>query len=235
MIGHLLAVALFVVSTLAGSGASGIRDGDATSAEFMKPIDIATDPQGNIYVADAAAQRIRVVSPSGDVTTLAGSGSLKYGDMWVDGGYQDGPALQAQFNRPSAVAVGPDGGVYVADALNHCIRLIKDGMVSTYAGSPKDTSGADGPLARASFRKPRALAFDAAGDLYVADLELGIRRIHDGTVTTLTTPVPMDKSYLSIAFAGSGNNETMFVGTSKELVAFDPDLHVRWEQSVAAN
>jgi hypothetical protein len=230
---HFLLAVGFLVSTLAGSGAPGVRDGDATSAEFMKPIDVATDAQGDIYVADAAAQRIREVSPSGYVTTLAGSGSPMYDDMWVDGGYQNGPASQARFNRPSAVAVGPDGGVYVADSLNHCVRLIKDGIVSTYAGAPDNTSADDGPLATASFRKPRALAFNAAGDLYVADIELGIRRIHDGTVTTLKLPVPMDKSFLSIAFSGSGKGETMFVGTSKQLVAFDRDLRVRWQQAVA--
>ena len=224
----------YTVTTIAGSGLSGVRDGDAASAQFMKPIGITAGANGDLYVADAAAQRIRLISPAGDVRTLAGSGAPQYNGMWVDGGYKDGAALQARFNRPSGVAVSPDGSVYVADTLNHCIRLIKDGIVSTYAGSPSDISAADGPIAKATFVRPRALAFDANGDLFVADFPIGIRKISDGIVSTLTLPPnSVDKSFLSIAFSGPANDETMYVGTAVDTVAFDRNLKVVSQQPVS--
>jgi len=224
----------FTVTTIAGSGLSGVRDGDAATAQFMKPIGITADAHGNLYVADAAAQRIRLISPAGDVRTLAGSGAPQYNDMWVSGGYKDGGALQARFNRPSGVAVSPDGSVYVADTLNHCIRLIKNGIVSTFSGTPDDISAADGPIAKATFVRPRALAFDASGDLFVADFPIGIRKISDGIVSTLTLPPnSADKSFLSIAFSGPANDETMYVGTAVEIVAFDRDLKAVSRQPVS--
>jgi hypothetical protein len=224
----------FTVSTIAGSGLSGVRDGDASSAQFMKPVGIAADAMNDVYVADAAAQRIRFISATGDVRTLAGSGDPQYDNTWVIGGFKDGPALQARFNRPSGVAVAPDGSVYVADTLNHCIRVIKDGNVTTYSGSPGNTAGGDGPIAQASYVRPRALAFDAKGDLFVADISIGIRKISGGMVTTLPLPPTVaDKNFLSIAFSGAANDETMFVSTANEIVAFDRNLKVIREQSVS--
>ncbi len=222
-----------MVSTIAGSGLSGVRDGDASLAEFIKPVGIAADAMGNVYVADAAAQRIRLILTNGDVRTLAGSGVPQFHDTWVIGGFKDGPSSQSRFNRPSGVAVGPDGSVYVADTLNHCIRVIKGGIVSTYAGSPKNTAGDDGPIATASFVRPRAIAFDAKGDLYVADQPVGIRRIAGGVVATLPLPPGVEKSFLSISFSGPSNDETMFVGTANEIVAFDRGLKIISRQPVA--
>jgi hypothetical protein len=224
----------YTVSTIAGAGTSGTRDGDARTAQFMKPIGIAVDAHDNIFVADAAAQRIREISPSGDVRTIGGSGAPEFNSMWVSGGYKDGPALQARFNRPSGVAVGPDNTVYVADTLNHCIRSIKNGMVSTYAGAPNDTAGADGVLAKASFIRPRALAFNAAGDLFVADDPIGVRKISAGMVTTMALPIQGDKRMLSIAFSGS-MNENMIVGTAGELIVFDGAGNVVLRRTVTPN
>ena len=224
----------YTVTTIAGSGLSGVRDGDARSAQFMKPVGIAADASGNLYVADAAAQRIRIVSPAGEVRTLAGSGEPQFNDMWVSGGFKDGPALQSRFNRPSGIAVSPDGSVYVADTLNHCIRLIRGGIVSTYAGSPGLPSADDGPIATATFVRPRALAFDASGDLFVADYPIGIRKISEGIVSTLTLPLEgADKSVLSIAFSGPTNDQTMYVGTAAEIIAFDRDRKVVSRQPVS--
>jgi DNA-binding beta-propeller fold protein YncE/lysophospholipase L1-like esterase len=157
------------VTTLAGSGASGFRDGSRLQAEFMLPAALAMDRQGNLYVADAAAQRIRVVGVDGHVRTLAGSGQPILHGLWVEPGLRDGPGAQARFNVPCGIAVGPDGLVYVADTYNSRIRRIaRDGTVSTFA----------------VLRLPVGLAFDHAGNLYVADRELGVQRIApDGTVT----------------------------------------------------
>jgi hypothetical protein len=225
MVIHFVFLALsYVVTTVAGSGSEGIADGPARTATFMKPVGIATDAAGNIYVADAAAQRIRIIERDGVVSTLAGSGFPAYNGMWVDGGYRDGPAASARFNRPSGVAVDARG-VFVADTLNHCIRLIHDGLVTTYAGSPTNVSAVDGPIASAGFIRPRALAFDAGGDLYVLDNALGLRRIHDGVVTTIPVPgVTAASEFLSLAFIGSRNAQRLVIGTGRELLIFDRDM-----------
>jgi len=103
------------VTTLAGSGEPGYRDGPAPAAEFDVPIGIAVDGEGNIYVVDCGAHRIRRISPDGVVTTIAGSGVA---------GYADGPAAEAEFWYPTDIAVGRDGQLYVADWKNHRIRVI---------------------------------------------------------------------------------------------------------------
>ena len=123
-------------------------------------------------MADAAAQRIRVIE-NGMVRTLAGSGVAIDHGQWVQGGYRDGPGAQAQFSSPTGIAVGPDGMIYVADTYNGRIRRVApDGTVSTFA----------------TLGLPSALAFDRAGNLYVADRRLGLRRIsRDGTVSVLPT------------------------------------------------
>src|SRR5947209_7900778 len=151
----------------------------------MMPSALALGPSGALYIADQSAQRIRKLD-HGTVTTVAGSGAPVATGLAVDGGYRDGPAAQAQFSEPSGIAVGPDGSLYVADMMNHCIRRVRDGVVSTFAGAPTRAGTADGPLAGASFKFPRALAFDGDGNLYVADLRVGVRMIApDGTVSTL--------------------------------------------------
>lgn len=231
---HLLfAVTHYVVTTLAGQGTSGVRDGSAATAQFMKPMGIAIDAEGNVIVADAAAQRIRMISPSGYVSTIAGSGSPAYDGFWVPGSYRDGPAATAQFNRPTSVAVGADGAIYVADSLNHCIRVIRKGMVSTYAGAADGPGREDGPIANAAFHFPRLLRFDANGDLYVVDYSGSIRRIHNSVVSSLSLERLYAKDALSIAFSGPATNQTMYVGTPTALSAFDTNLHLLWTKSIA--
>ena len=219
---HALLFAIsYVVTTLAGSGAGGVADGAANVATFMKPVGVASDRDGNVYVADAAAQRIRVIGRDGTVRTLAGSGLPQYNGMWVEGGYRDGPAATAQFNRPSGVAVN-SRGVFVADTLNHCVRLIHDGIVSTYAGGPKNFTMADGPVGEASFIRPRAIGFDASGDLYVLDIATGLRRIHNDVVTTIPlTGVTEKNSFYSFAFFGPAKAQKLAVGTTNEILIYD--------------
>jgi hypothetical protein len=198
------------VTTVAGDGRAGLRDGPAREAEFMMPSALAVDAGGALYIADQSAQRIRKLE-HGSVTTVAGSGGPISTGLSVDGGYRDGPALQARFSEPSGIAVGPDGSLYVADMMNHCVRRIRNGAVSTFAGAPDRAGSADGPLASASFKFPRALAFDGDGNLYVADLRVGVRMIApDGTVSTLKLNPAGANTYFGVTAWGSGASRVVY-------------------------
>jgi hypothetical protein len=194
-----------IVTTIAGNGLPGARDGAGANAEFYAPSALAAARDGTLFVADSFGQRIRTVRPDGRVTTLAGGGAPDRSGLAVAGAYADGPAASARFNRPSGIALGPDGAVYVADTLNHCVRRIERGKVTTYAGTPSSSTHADGPRALARFAFPQALTFDGDGNLYVADFGVGIREIaRDGTVSTLATPdAPLIYSGLSAIGRGA--------------------------------
>lgn len=103
------------VYTFAGSGIEGFLDGYDISAKFNAPRGIACDSGGNLIVADANNNRIRLISPEGAVSTLAGTGA----EGFVDGGFGE-----AAFHGPAALAIGPSGALYVADSLNHAIRKV---------------------------------------------------------------------------------------------------------------
>jgi hypothetical protein len=148
------------VSTFAGSGIFGYADGNGTAASFTGPSGVAVDGTGNVYVADTGNQKIRMITSTGDVTTLAGSG--------IYGG-ANGNGTAASFRSPSGVAVDGTGNVYVADTNNHLIRKIApNGDVTTFAG--RGSSGyADGNGTAAIFHTPYGVAVDGAGNVYVAD------------------------------------------------------------------
>ena len=167
-----------VVSTIAGAGVPGFRDGESASAAFSDPFAVAVAPDGAaIYVADAGENnRIRRITPRG-VTTLAGR--LE--------GFRDGLSHDAAFHTPSGLAVGRDGALYVADTGNHAIRRIDpDGRVTTIAGSGRP-GYRDGPAAGALFDAPLGLALGPDGAIFVADTYNDrIRRIGtDGIVSTV--------------------------------------------------
>ena len=118
-----------VVTTVAGSaGVSGSADGTGAAASFNTPSSVATDSNGNVYVADTFNHTIRKITPAGVVTTLAGSAGVS--------GNADGTGAAARFNNPYSVATDSSGNVYAADANNHTIRKITPaGVVTTLAGS----------------------------------------------------------------------------------------------------
>ena len=163
-----------VVNTWVGSS-QGHADGLLNAAKFNQPTGMAFDSEGNAYVADAANNRIRKISPEGEVTTYAGG----------EKGGLDGPALEAKFNAPWDVDIDAAGNVYVADSENHRIRKISpEGVVFTLAGS--DQGKLDGVGMDAKFNTPRGIAVTPDGIVYVADSNnKQIRKIdHDGMVTS---------------------------------------------------
>jgi streptogramin lyase len=194
------------VSTLAG-GAEGFADGAGTAAAFNTPSAIARDLDGNLYVADTGNHAIRRITPQGVVTTVAGTG---------EAGYRDGPGAQAQFNGPIGVAVDGRGRILVADTYNDRIRVIgRDGQVGTLAGG--DAPGfLDGTGTQARFDTPTAVAVDATGIVWVADLRNdAIRRIEpQGGVSTLplqpdTATMAGPRRPLSLALTHDGH---LYVG-----------------------
>jgi hypothetical protein len=169
-----------IFSIMAGNGLEGIVDGQGLAAKFVAPTGIAMDQKGNLYVNDT--HRVRKISTSAEVTTLAGSGT---------DGNVDGKGAAAQFGSLEGIAVDGEGNVYVSDTKFLNIRKITpDGVVTTLAGN--GTPGfTDGAGATAQFNRPRGLAVDPAGNVFVTDENsllplFEIRVINKlGAVTTL--------------------------------------------------
>lgn len=146
--------------------------------QLTAPYSVAVDAAGNVFVADTSNHRVRKLTPTGQLTTLAGDGTP---------GFADGPGATARFTNPQGVAVDTAGNLYVADAGNHRIRKISAaGVVSTLAGEGSPAFS-DGPGATARFSTPVGVAVDGAGNLYVADRDNHRVRVVDplGVVTTL--------------------------------------------------
>ena len=149
------------MTTFAGSGVAGGADGDQLAAQFDCPSDIVFSLDGTQgYIVERGGHRIRSIVPStGVVTTLSGS----------SGGFADGPLSAARFNGPTSAALHPRGAVYIADSLNHRVRVLNSGAVSTLAGNGT-VGGADGSAATATFNLPFGLYLDAAAEvLYVSE------------------------------------------------------------------
>ncbi|OGS77097.1 MAG: hypothetical protein A3G95_03270 [Flavobacteria bacterium RIFCSPLOWO2_12_FULL_31_7] len=182
-----------MVSTLAGSpGSSGNTNGTGSAARFNLPNDLVTDATGNIYVADRVNHLIRKITPTGDVTTFAGSGVA---------GNTDGTGTAASFNNPNGIAIDATGNLYIADLSNHRIRKINSaGEVTTLAGSTSGYLDGTGTSARFSF--PQSLVVDNLGDIYVADRDnLRISKVTSiGVVTTFVG----NGSYANVDGTGTG-------------------------------
>ncbi|WP_432377399.1 hypothetical protein [Duganella sp. P38] len=147
-----------VVSTLAGDGLPGDRDGKGASAQFNGPVGVAVDGAGVVYVTDTYNDRIRRIAADGTVTTIAGGKRA---------GLADGPAAQALFDTPTGIAVNASGELFIADTANHAVRkLATDGTVSTVAAASDDER--DSPL-----RSPVGLALTRDGFIYIASTAHG--------------------------------------------------------------
>jgi DNA-binding beta-propeller fold protein YncE len=179
-----------MIRTIAGSGMRGFAGdgGPALEAQFNLPVGqrghpaahIARGPAGDIYLADTDNNRIRRIDPAGIVTTVAGTGLAGAEN-------EEGPAIAAQLEKPVDVALAPDGALYVADTENNCVRVVRDGRISTVAGTctrvcpadlnhpcrcPSTDAGCIGdgrPAREARLKRPTGIALDAEGNLYIAD------------------------------------------------------------------
>jgi sugar lactone lactonase YvrE len=174
-----------IVTTLAGfAGSSGSADGTGSSARFFLPRGVSADSSGNAYVADSANHTIRKITPDGTATTVAG--------MAGSPGSSNGTASAARFNNPGAVAIDIAGNIYVADSLNHTLRLIptSSGDVRTIAGMARLSGSADGTDSAARFNDPEGVATDSV-NIYIADTgNHTIRKITIARVVTTLAGMP---------------------------------------------
>jgi len=158
---------------------NGSADGAGSSARFNHPEGIATDTAGDLFVAEPASATIRMVTPQGVVTTLAGSRGAT--------GYTDGNGSAARFNGPSRLTADTNGNLYLTDTGNSAVRTVtRSGSVATLAGNGScGSADGRGPLAR--FCNPKGIALDGSGNLWVADTgNHTVRRIDPaGNVSTV--------------------------------------------------
>ena len=150
------------ITILAGtSGQSGSEDGQGTSAKFNSPSGVASDSQGNIYVADTDNHLIRKIDPTGNVETIAGTSGQS--------GSDDGQGTSATFYGPVGLTIDSKGNLYVGDQRNNLIRKIDSSAnVTTIAGTGNEGSD-DGIGLSSSFNSPKAIVIDDLQNIYVSD------------------------------------------------------------------
>ncbi|HVF90956.1 MAG TPA: NHL repeat-containing protein [Blastocatellia bacterium] len=170
------------VSTIAGSGASGYKDGPALEAEFDGPIGVAVDASGNIFVADAYNDRIRKITREGAVSTVAG-GVLTVADNVIPQLFAEPPSNETTLDTPCGIAADGQGNVYVADTGNDQVLKI-DARGVVVKMWPRLEGFVAGGGSAASFDKPVSLALTHDGFLFVVSEGGQIHRISpDGEIS----------------------------------------------------
>jgi uncharacterized protein (TIGR03437 family) len=156
----------YTIQTLAGNGSAGYAgdNGDPSAAQLNSPNAVALDSKGNLYIADTVNQRIRMISGR-MITTIAGTGTIGYtGDKAA--------ATAATFDLPGGLALDSAGNLYIVDTANNVIRKISGSTITTVAGIQGQGPAYGGDLGAATvanLNAPTAIAFDAAGNYYIAD------------------------------------------------------------------
>jgi len=217
-----------IITTIAGNNIEGDAGdgGPATAAELNIPVGIARDHHGNLFVSEFFGNAIRKITPTGVISTIAGSGVAGYSG---DGG----PATAATLDNPEGLAIDKYDNVYVADNGNNVVRKIDtNGIITTYAGNGTGAgaifviiggyTGDGGPADSAQLSSPTAICFDAHNDLYIADQFNNVIRKVDtaGIITTFAGDGYLAGTFLG-GYTGDGgpaDSATLFFPSA---VAFD--------------
>jgi hypothetical protein len=225
-------------TVVAGSGPEGFEAGGlagdgglATEARLNCPAGLAFDPKGNLFVGDTVNNRVRMIDPSGVITTAVGSGpvGLDAGAFAGDGG----PASEAGLNFPNGIAFDESGNLYIADHGNDAIRKVdKRGVITTVAGTGVGGYSGDGGAAtHAMLHGPWCIVIDARGSLYFTEKENDLVRKVDrkGIITTVAgTAGAVFKETYGLARDAAGNlyvsddiaNVILKIGTGGGITTF---------------
>jgi uncharacterized protein (TIGR03437 family) len=208
-----------IITTAAGTGAAGFSGdgGPAANAQLNQPEDVWVDAGGTLYIADSSNHRIRRVTPSGTISTVAGVGSFGFSG---DGGAATG----AQLNRPTSLVVDAGGNIFVADSSNHRIRRIAvNGSISTVAGNGVQAYSGEGVEATsASLRFPVGISIDSSGNLYIADAgNHVIRRVTPAGIINTVAGNGAGAGTDTGSFSGDGGAATSAGLNTAEDVAVD--------------
>ena len=206
----------YVITTVVGTGTAGYSgdNGAATNAQLNNPYGLAFDGSSNLYISDYSNNRVRMLAlGTGIITTYAGRGTAGYsGD--------NGVATSAQLNGPQGMAFDAQGNLYIADFTNNRIRMIVTGsnIISTYAGTgTAGYSGDNGAATSATLKGPQGLAFDAQGNLYIADYSNQRVRVIAKSGAIITTYAGTGTA----GYSGDNNIATIAQLNGPSALAFD--------------
>lgn len=210
-----------VITVYAGTGNEDYNGENiaATATNMGKVSGAVTDADGNLIYADAGNNRIRKISADGKVTTIAGCGKSGY---TPDGA----KATEAAIAQPTGVAIDKEGNIYFSEYLNACVRKInKDGTLSTVAGSATaGYFGNTGLATKAQLQGPLGIAFDKAGNLYIADADNNcVRKVDKAGIITLYAGNAKGHGTGLGGYSGDGGKATAAQLNQPGSLAFDEE------------
>ena len=208
------------ISTIAGTGIAGYNGDNisATSAQINLPYGLMLDGAGNLYVVDGGNQRVRKISASGIITTIAGTGVAGYNGDNIQ-------ATGAMLNNPRSIVIDAAGSLFIADALNHRVRkVISSGIISTIAGNGTASYNGDNiPATLATLNFPNGLKLDLSGNLLIAELGNNrIRKVANAavilplTMTTFSVQLKNDGRFLHWQTSNEVNTQNFVVEFSRD-------------------